>query len=42
MICRITGQVVGLGEQAVVIDVGQVCYEVLVPRSAVPDLRTEW
>lgn len=39
MICRLTGRLVGLREDAVELDVGQVCYEVLVPRSARADLE---
>ena len=39
MICRLIGRLVGLSEQAVVIDIGNVCYEVLVPRSSLADLQ---
>lgn len=39
MICRLIGRVVAVGEHAAVIDVGNVCYEVLSPASALPDLQ---
>lgn len=40
MICRLTGSVVELGESAVVLDVGGVCYEVFVPAAALPELQS--
>jgi Holliday junction DNA helicase RuvA len=39
VICRLTGRVVSVGEQAAVIEVGGLCYEVLVPASSLPDLQ---
>ena len=39
MICRLTGRVVSVDEQAAVIEVGGLCYEVLVPASSVADLQ---
>jgi len=39
MICRITGRVVSVTDQAVTVEVGGLCYEVLVPASSVPDLQ---
>lgn len=39
MICRLSGRVVSVGEQATVIEVGGLCYEVLVPASSLPDLE---
>ncbi len=39
MICRVTGRLVGVGEEAAVVDIGGICHEVLVPRSAMGDLQ---
>ena len=39
MICRLSGRVVSVGEQTAVIEVGGLCYEVLVPASSLPDLQ---
>ena len=39
MICRITGRVVAVADQAVTVEVGGLCYEVLVPASSLPDLQ---
>jgi Holliday junction DNA helicase RuvA len=39
MICRLSGRVVSAGEQAAVVEVGGLCYEVLVPASSLPDLQ---
>ena len=39
MICRLTGRIVATGERAVELEVGGLCYEVLVPASALADLR---
>ncbi|MFQ5805397.1 MAG: Holliday junction branch migration protein RuvA [Phycisphaerae bacterium] len=39
MICRLTGRVVSVAEQATVVEVGGLCYEVLVPASSLPDLQ---
>jgi Holliday junction DNA helicase RuvA len=39
MICRITGRVVAVSDQAVTVEVGGLCYEVLVPASSLPDLQ---
>lgn len=38
MICRMTGRLVGVAEEAAVIDMGGMCHEVFVPRSALADL----
>ena len=39
MICRLTGRIVQVTELAAVVEAGAVCYEVLVPKSALPDLQ---
>jgi Holliday junction DNA helicase RuvA len=39
MICRLTGKVASLGEDAAVMDLGGVSYEVMVPASARPELQ---
>jgi Holliday junction DNA helicase RuvA len=39
MICRLTGRVVSIGEQAALVEVGGLCYEALVPASSLPDLE---
>lgn len=39
MICRLTGRVADVREESVVLDVGAVAYEVLVPTSAAGDLQ---
>ena len=39
MICRIIGRVAAVGEQAVVLEVGNIAYEVFVARSSLPDLQ---
>lgn len=39
MICRITGRVTAVDEQAVVLDRDGLCYEVLAPAAALPELR---
>ena len=36
MICRITGRVVAVTNQAVTVEVGGLCYEALVPASSLP------
>jgi Holliday junction DNA helicase RuvA len=38
VICRMTGRLAGVAEEAAMIDVGGVCHEVLVPRAALADL----
>ena len=38
MICRLSGRVVSVDEQAAVVEVGGLCYEVLVPACSLPDL----
>ncbi len=38
MICRLTGRVVGMHGDAVVLELGGVAYEVMVPAAALPDL----
>ena len=39
MICRLTGRVVNVGEQAALVEVGGLCYEALVPASSLPELE---
>lgn len=39
MICRLSGRVVSADQQAAVIEVGGLCYEVLVPASSLPNLQ---
>ncbi len=39
MICRITGRLVEVSEQSATLEVGPVCYEVLVPAFVLPELR---
>jgi Holliday junction DNA helicase RuvA len=39
MICRISGRLAGVNEQAAVVDIGNVAHEVFVPRSALPYLQ---
>ncbi len=39
MICRITGRVEHVSERSVVVDVGAISYEILVPTSSVADLQ---
>jgi holliday junction DNA helicase RuvA len=38
VICRVTGRLAGVAEDVAVIDLGGICHEVLVPRSALADL----
>jgi Holliday junction DNA helicase RuvA len=38
VICRISGRLAGLADDAAVVDIGGICHEVFVPRSAVADL----
>jgi len=38
MICRLTGRIVSVGEQAALVEVGGLCYEALVPASSLPEL----
>ena len=39
MICRLTGRIVSVGEQAALVEVGGLCYETLVPVSSLPELE---
>ncbi len=39
MICRLTGKVAAVTDEAVVLDLGGVSYEVMVPASALPELQ---
>ena len=39
MICRLTGRVASVREQAALVEVGGLCYEALVPASSLPDLE---
>ena len=39
MICRLTGRVAHVGEDTVAMDLGGLCYEVMVPASALPELQ---
>lgn len=39
MICRLTGRVVSVGEQAVLVEVGGLCYELLLPASSLPNMQ---
>lgn len=41
MKCRITGRLVEVGEQSIVLDTGPIAYEVLVPRIAADELRPQ-
>ncbi len=39
MICRLTGQVAGVSDSAVMLEIGGVCYEVLVPPTLIESLN---
>jgi len=39
VICRLTGRVASVREQAALVEVGGLCYEALVPASSLPDLE---
>ncbi len=38
MICRVRGRLVGVGDEAAIVEAGCLCYEVLVPRATADDL----
>jgi holliday junction DNA helicase RuvA len=41
VICRLTGRIATVSDDAVVVDLGSIAYEVMVPASAVPELQRQ-